>query len=325
VDRLPELGEVAVLSVQQRRDAGRSEKVARKLRLDGVGSGEQSHESVGGPAHLARAYTRRGALPISALAGTLSAPRMKIAALIKRVPTTEAQAKVGADGKSLDSSGFQYMPSFYDEIAVEAAIQTKEKLGGDVTVLTLGPQDAAKELREFIARGADAGAILVDPAWHARDARSTAKALAKKIGALGAELVLAGRVATDRDNAAVGPMLATYLGWACVTEVVSLEIAAGKGVAKRETEHGVETVEFPLPAVVTCNKGLNEPRRPNLKGIMAAKSKPIAEEPAEAIENQAVVEKVELPPSRKAGRIVGEGAAAVPELVRALREEAHVL
>jgi electron transfer flavoprotein beta subunit len=250
---------------------------------------------------------------------------MKIAACIKRVPTTEAQARIGSDGKSLDSAGFQYMPSFYDEIAVEEAIKTKEKLGGDVTVLTLGPQDASKELREFIARGADAGAILVDAAWHTRDARATAKALAKKIGALGAELVFVGRVATDRDNAAVGPMLATYLGWACVTEVVSIEIAAGKGVAKRETEHGVETVEFALPAVITCNKGLNEPRRPNLKGIMAAKSKPIAEEPAEAVASQTVVEKVELPPARKAGRIVGEGAAAVPALIKALREEAQVL
>ena len=250
---------------------------------------------------------------------------MKIVACIKRVPTTEAQAKVGADKKSLDPAGFQYMASFYDEIAVEEAIKTKEKLGGDVTVLTLGPKDAAKELREFIARGADAGAILVDDAWHARDARSTAKALAKKVAALGAELVFVGRVATDRDNAAVGPMLATYLGWACVTEAMSIELAAGRGKARRETEHGVETVEFPLPAVITCNKGLNEPRRPNLKGIMAAKSKPIAEEAPEAVEAQAVVLSVELPPARKAGRIVGEGVAAVPVLVRALREEAQVL
>jgi electron transfer flavoprotein beta subunit len=250
---------------------------------------------------------------------------MKIAACIKRVPTTEAQVKVGVDGKSLDPSGFQYMASFYDEIAVEEAIKTKEKLGGDLTVLTLGPRDASKELREFIARGADAGAILVDETWWARDARATAKALAKKIGALGSELVFAGRVATDRDNAAVGPMIATYLGWACVTEVISLEIGSGKGTAKRETEHGIETVEFSLPAVITCNKGLNEPRRPNLKGIMAAKSKPIAEEAPEPVDSQTVVLKVEMPPARKAGRIVGEGVAAVPALIRALREEAQVL
>lgn len=250
---------------------------------------------------------------------------MKIVACIKRVPTTEAQAKVGADGKSLDPAGFQYMASFYDEIAVEEAIKTKEKLGGDVTVLTLGPKDASKELREFIARGADTGAILVDDAWHSRDARATAKALAKKIAGLGSELVFVGRVATDRDNSAVGPMLATYLGWACVTEVMSIEIGTGKGTARRETEHGIETVEFSLPAVITCNKGLNEPRRPNLKGIMAAKSKPISEEAPEAVDAQAVVVKVELPPARKAGRIVGEGPAAVPALIKALREEAQVL
>src|SRR5436853_7754058 len=103
------------------------------------------------------------------------------------------------------------MTSFYDEIAVEEALKTKEKLGGDVTVVTIGPSDATKEVREFMARGADAGLILADPNWHTRDARSTAKVLAAKVKALGAELVFVGRVATDRDNAAVGPMLATYL------------------------------------------------------------------------------------------------------------------
>lgn len=250
---------------------------------------------------------------------------MKIAACIKRVPTTEAQAKPSADGKGLDPAGWQYMISFYDEIAVEEAIKTKEKHGGDVTVITLGPSDASKEVRECLARGADNGVILKDADPSARDARSTAKALAAKVKSLGADVVFVGRVATDRDNAAVGPMLATYLGWACVSEVVGLELSAGKGVAKRETEHGVESVEFALPAVITCNKGLNEPRRASLKGIMAVKTKPIAEEAAEAVANQAIVVKVEPPAPRKAGRIVGEGAAAVPALVDALRNEAGVL
>jgi electron transfer flavoprotein beta subunit len=249
---------------------------------------------------------------------------MKIVACIKRVPTTEAQAKV-SDGKSLDTAGYQYMASFYDEIAVEEAIKTKEKLGGDVTIVTLGPSEAAKEVREFLARGADNGVILKDADPSARDPRSTAKILAAKVKALGAELVLTGRVATDRDNAAVGQMLATFLGWSCVSEVVALELAAGKGTAKRETEQGVETVEFTLPAVITCNKGLNEPRRASLKGIMAVKTKTIAEEAFEDVPNQAVVVKVELPPARKAGRIVGEGAAAVPALIEALRNEAQVL
>lgn len=250
---------------------------------------------------------------------------MKIAACIKRVPTTDAQIKIGADGKSLDTAGFQYMASFYDEIAVEEALKAKEKLGGDVTVITIGPSDSSKEVREFMARGADAGCILKDDQWTSRDARSTAKALAAKVKQLGAEVVFVGKIATDRDNAAVGPMLATYLGWACVTDVIALDLAAGKGSARRETEQGVETVSFSLPAVITCNKGLNEPRRPNLKGIMAVKAKAIPEEALENVPNQLVVNKIELPPARKPGRIVGEGAAAVPALIQALRSEAGVL
>ena len=250
---------------------------------------------------------------------------MKIVACIKRVPTTDLAPKVGADGKHLDASGVQYMVSFYDEIAVEEAVKTKEKLGGEVTVLTIGPAEASKEVRECLAKGADDGVILVDEAWADRDSHATALALKQKIEALGAELVFAGRVATDRDSAAVGPMLATMLGWACVTDVVELDIEGGKGTAKREADGGVEAYEFSLPAVVTCQKDLNEPRYAGLKGIMAAKKKPIVEEPAPAAENQAEVVGLELPPPRQDGRIVGEGAAAIPALIDALRNEAKVL
>jgi len=250
---------------------------------------------------------------------------MKIVACIKRVPTTEAQVKVAADQQGLDTAGLSWMTSFYDEIAVEEAIRTREKHGGDVTVVTLGPSEASKDVREFMARGADAGVILKDEQWHAHDARSTARILCARIQKSGAELVFLGKLATDRDNGAVGPMIATWLGWACVTDVVALEIAGIQGTAKRETEQGIETVSFSLPAVITCQKGLNEPRRANLKGIMAVKSKPIPEESFEAVANQQLVVKVEPPPARKAGRIVGEGAAAVPALLQALRNEAGVI
>lgn len=250
---------------------------------------------------------------------------MNIVACIKRVPTTDAQVKVGADGKSLDTTGLQYMTSFYDEIAVEEAVLTKEKLGGEVTVLTIGPSAASKEVRECLAKGADKGIILTDENWASRDALATAKALKAKIEALGADLVFMGRVATDRDNAAVGPMLATLLGWACVTDVVELDLQEGKGTAKREADAGVETYEFALPAVLTCQKDLNEPRYAGLKGIMAAKKKPLEEEACEADEGQAVVVELETPAERSAGRIVGEGAGAVPALIDALRNEAKVL
>lgn len=250
---------------------------------------------------------------------------MKIVACIKRVPTTDAQAKINADGKGLDTAGYQYMTSFYDEIAVEQAIQTKEAEGGDVTILTIGPKEASKEVRECIAKGADGGIIMTDAEWTGRDNLATAKVLAGKLSEMGAELAFFGKVATDRDNSAVGPMVATKLGWACVTDVVELSIADGKGTAKRETENGVETLSFALPAVITCDKGLNEPRYAGLKGIMAAKKKPLEEVEFEDVANQAQVELLELPAPRKEGRIIGEGAAAVPALIDALRNEAKVL
>ena len=250
---------------------------------------------------------------------------MKIIACIKRVPTTDMQPRIAADGKHLDGAGVQYMTSFYDEIAVEEAILQKEKHGGEVTVLTIGPADASKEVRECLAKGADKGVILADSEWGSRDPLSTAKALAEKIRALGADLVLLGRVGTDRDNASVGPMLATVLGWACVTDIVGLEIAGTQGTARREADGGIETFTFSLPAVLTCQKDQNTPRYAALKGIMAAKKKPLEESPCPAGSSQLEVAKLALPAARKAGRIVGEGAAAVPALIDALRNEAKIL
>jgi electron transfer flavoprotein beta subunit len=250
---------------------------------------------------------------------------MNILACIKRVPSTEAQAKISGDGRSLDPSGYQYMISFYDEIAVEEAVKTKEAKGGEVSVLTIGPSEASKELRECLAKGSDKAVLLTDADWLARDCRATAKVLATKITELGSELVFMGKVATDRDNAAVGPMVATYLGWPCVTDVVELEIGDGRGTAKCETDAGIESYSFSLPAVITCNKGLNEPRYAGLKGIMAAKKKPLEESPCPAEVSQVQVQGVELPGERGAVRMLGEGVAAVPALIEVLRNEVQVL
>ena len=250
---------------------------------------------------------------------------MNIVACVKRVPTTDLEPKVASDGTTLDGSGVSYMVSFYDEIAVEQAVQTKEKLGGEVTVLSIGPSEASKEMRECLAKGADKGVLLTDDDWAARDPHATASALKAKIEELGADVVFCGRVATDRDSASVGPMLATMLGWACVTDVVELELEEKKGTAKREADAGIESYAFDLPAVITCQKDLNEPRYAGLKGIMAAKKKPLEEAPCTPAENQAEVVALELPPARKEGRIGGEGPEAVPALIDALRNEAKVL
>jgi electron transfer flavoprotein beta subunit len=167
----------------------------------------------------------------------------------------------------------------------------------------------------------------VDPAWTDRDPLDNrARFLKGKMRrARRRTSSCSGASRPTATNAAVGPMLATLLGWACVTDVIGLEIADGRGTARREADAGLETFSFALPAVITCQKDLNEPRYAGLKGIMAAKKKPVEEAPAPANTSQVEVVKLELPASRKAGRIVGEGAAAVPALIDALRNEAKLL
>ena len=141
----------------------------------------------------------------------------------------------------------------------------------------------------------------------------------------GYDLILCGKQGVDDDAAQVGPMLAERLSLPCVTVVVSLEIEAGKGKARREIEGGLETAKFTLPAVIAAQKGLNEPRYASLKGIMAAKKKPIEEKLVQAPALLVETMSFELPPPRQEGRIVGQGVAAVEDLIKALREEAKVI
>jgi len=137
--------------------------------------------------------------------------------------------------------------------------------------------------------------------------------------------VLFGRMATDSANQTVGPMTAQLMGVPCVTAISKLDIADGRGTAERQLEGAVETVEFPLPAVVTIDEGLGRPRLPSLKGIMAAKKKPLEVKPAQLGAANLTVDVIALPPDRPPGRIIGEGADAVPELIRLLQTEAKVL
>ncbi|HWO87926.1 MAG TPA: electron transfer flavoprotein subunit beta/FixA family protein [Gemmatimonadales bacterium] len=250
---------------------------------------------------------------------------MKIAVCIKRVPDTETRIRPGADGTSIDEAGVKFIMNPYDEFAVEEALQRREKAGsGEVVVISLGPDAAQETMRTALAMGADRGVLLQANPIPA-DGLTVAKALAAELQGGGWDLVLFGKLAVDDYNNQVGPMVAELLGMPCVTSVVKLEIEAGRGLAERETEGGLEVVEFQLPAVLTCDKGLNNPRYPALKGIMAAKKKPIDIKPAQLGPARLMVQSLTPPPERAAGRIVGEGAAAVPELVRLLREEAKVL
>ena len=244
---------------------------------------------------------------------------MKIAVCIKRVPDTETRVKPAADGKTLDEGGVKFILNPYDEFAVEEGLRR-----GDVTVLSLGPAAAQETIRTALAMGADRGVLLQTDRIPA-DGFETAKAIAAELKDGGWDLILFGKMAIDDYNHQVGPMVAELLGLPCVTAVTHLEIEGTKGIAEREIEGGIEVVEFPLPAVLTTDKGLNEPRYPALKGIMAAKKKPLEVKPVQLGAGGIEIVAMTPPAERKDGKIVGEGPDAVPELVRLLREEAKVL
>lgn len=250
---------------------------------------------------------------------------MKIAVCIKRVPDSETRVKIAADGKSLDEAGVKFVLNPYDEFAVEEALRRREQAGaGEVVIVSLGPAAAQETIRTALAMGADRGVLLQADTIPA-DGLEVARTLAAELKDGGYDLILFGKMAIDDYNHQVGPMVAELLGLPCVTAVAHLDLEDGRGVAEREIEGAIEVVEFPLPAVLTADKGLNEPRYPALKGIMAAKKKPLDVKPAALGAGALDVTAMLPPPERKEGRIVGEGAAAVPELVRLLREEAKVL
>ena len=250
---------------------------------------------------------------------------MKIAVCIKRVPDSETRVKVAADGKSLDEAGVKFVMNPYDEFAVEEALRRKEKAGtGEVVVLCLGPATAQETIRTALAMGADRG-ILLQADKIPADSYEVAKLIAAELKPGTWDLILFGRMAIDDYSHQVGTLVAELLGLPSVSAVSHLDIDGTTGVAEREIEGGIEVVEFPLPAVITADKGLNEPRYPALKGIMAAKKKPLELKPVQAAAGAIDVVALTPPAERKEGKIVGEGAAAVGELVRLLREEAKVL
>jgi len=250
---------------------------------------------------------------------------MKIAVCIKRVPDSEARVKIAADGKSLDEAGVKFILNPYDEFALEEALRRRDQAGaGEVVAVSLGPAGAQETIRAALAIGADSGVLLQVDRIPA-DGLAVARALAAELKDGGFDLILFGKLAIDDYNHQVGPMVAELLGLPCVTAITHLGLGPGRGTAEREVEGGVEVVEFPLPAVLTTDKGLNEPRLPALKGIMAAKKKPLAVKPVTLPAGSVEVLGMTLPPERKAGKIVGEGAGAVAELVKLLREEAKVL
>ena len=256
---------------------------------------------------------------------------------LKEVPDTETRIEVRG-GKVVDE-GIQYVVNPYDEFALEEALKWQEKFGGKVTLVSLGPERARESILKGLAMGADEVFHLSDKVFLGGDAFATAKALAAAIAKIGDyDAIFCGRQGVDEDNSAVGIMVAEMLDLPHVSVVSSLEIDqdAKSARAERDIEGGKEVVELPLPAVITAQKGLNEPRYPSFRGIRQARSKPftqwtVADVGLDAGEVGAAAARLEVreilpPPDRPAGRIVpGEPADAAKEVVRLLRDEAKVI
>ena len=255
----------------------------------------------------------------------MGAPAVKIAVCIKRTPDSESRFRIASSGVAIDEAGLKFDIDDFAGYAVEAALQINEKGGGGETVVVaVGPDSVQESLRKAMSMGADRAIQLKADSVPA-DGLAVAKALAAELKDGGYDLILFGKHAFDTSAGVVGTATAELLALPCVTAVSQLDVATGRGSARRELEGAAELVEFLLPAVVTIDEGVARPRYPSLKGIMAAKKKPLESKPAQLGAVRVTVQKAELPPDRPAGRIVGEGAAAVPELVRLLQTEAKVL
>ena len=251
---------------------------------------------------------------------------MKIIVVIKRVPDTETQVRLGPDGKNIDPTGVVYVMNPYDEYAVEEAVKLKEKFGGDITILCVGPEAATKEIRTAIAMGCDTGVLLKTEA-ASLDPMSVARALAAEIKSRGYDLILFGKKNVDDDYGQIPLLVAAKLDLPVVSAINQVELApdAKKATAKRSIEGGTEVFDITLPAILTAEKGLNEPRYPTLIEVRKSMKAPLEIKDFPAESPGLKVLSMELPPPRKGGKIVGKGVEAVGDLVKLLQEEAKVI
>ena len=205
---------------------------------------------------------------------------MNIVVLIKQVPDTYSERKLDASDGTLDRESSDAVLDEINERAVEAALQLKEAHdGSEVTVVAMGPDRTTDAIRKALSMGADKAVHLADDALHGSCAVQTSKALATLISngvEGGYDLVLAGNEASDGRAGAVPAMVADLLGVPALTHALEITVDGGNVVVKRETDDGVTHLTAELPAVVSVNEKINEPRYPSFKGIMAAKKKPVS-------------------------------------------------
>jgi electron transfer flavoprotein beta subunit len=250
---------------------------------------------------------------------------VKILVTAKRVPDPEIKLRVAGDGSGYVKDGVKWVVNPFDEIAVEEALRIKEKLGGEVVVVSIGPADAAQQVRQTLAMGADRGVLV--KADGDVDSDAAGRAIAKIIDEEKPDLVIMGKQAVDYDSGQATAIVAQLLGWGQAAYASKVEVAPDGKTAKvtREVDGGLETVELTLPGLITADLRLNEPRYASLPSIMKAKKKPLKETTFAELGVDAAPKvksiKVGEPPARKAGALVPD----VATLVKKLHEEAKVI
>lgn len=256
---------------------------------------------------------------------------MEIAVLLKQVPATESLIEIADGDTAIKAEGINWVMNPYDELAVEEALQIRDAAGGSVTVFTLGPEKSVEALRTALAMGADT-AVRIDPEDRLLDGLGTAKVLAGELKKGAFDLIVAGHRAVDDDNFQVGPAVAELMNIPHISMVIDQEVSDGKIRCTRTVDGGTLVLEAALPALITTQRGLNEPRYASLPGIMKAKKKPIDTRPLSETGTDpgdplVTTVAMRLPPQRTAGQMIEGDTAAekAAALVKALREEAKVI
>jgi electron transfer flavoprotein beta subunit len=256
---------------------------------------------------------------------------MKILVCIKQVPDMESRFKINAAGVWYSDQDLAWRMNEYDEFAVEQAVQLREQVGGDsdLTVLSVGPERVKESIKKALAMGGDRGVQVKDDASYQKDPFEIATIIAEFARDKNFEVIFTGMQSQDRGSAQVGVLVAEMLGLPAVTTVVDFAFEGGRITAKRELEGGLKAVlKVPVPAVVTCQLGLNTPRYPTLPNIMKAKKKELVTIEVEELlkaEGLVTVEKMFVPERRKGGLVLeGDVNAVADQLIQVLKEKTTV-
>ena len=253
---------------------------------------------------------------------------MNIVVLVKQVPDTSAERRLNPADNTLDRASVDAVINEIDEFAIEEGLRLKEAHGGEVTILTVGPERATESIRKALSMGADKAVHVSDPAIHGSDAIQTAKIIAKALGTLEYDVVIAGSEATDTRVSVVPALIAEALSVPQLSHARKVTIEGSTLTIERLSESGYDVVQAPLPAVISVVEKINEPRYPSFKGIMAAKKKPVETlsladigiDPGQVGLEAAATEVVSFAnrPPRQAGTIVkdeGDGGAKAAEFL----------